>query len=138
MKRFEIIPHTADLGVKAWGKNIKELFENIALGALTLITDPSSINEVEKKTIEVTGWDNVSLLVNFLNEIIYIIDVEKFLPSYVTIQAISSTFLKAQLIGETIDPMRHHLRHSLKAATFHQLVINFSDSIYNTTVIFDT
>ena len=52
MKKYDIIDHTADIGVKAYGSNISEAFENAAKAMFDLITDNSSIENIGQYNIE--------------------------------------------------------------------------------------
>ncbi|MFO8143878.1 MAG: archease, partial [Dehalococcoidales bacterium] len=80
MKReFEIFDHTADVGVVAYGNDASEAFASAARGLFSLITDPGSIQEITWRDTELVAPDEESLLVDWLNELIYLFDVEKLI-----------------------------------------------------------
>ena len=46
MKKYELIDHTADVGVKAFGNNLSECFENAAKAMFDIITDSSEVENI--------------------------------------------------------------------------------------------
>ncbi|MBI4744325.1 MAG: archease [Actinobacteria bacterium] len=75
-KDFVIINHTADVGIEAYGKTPEEIFVNMAKGMFSLITDPESVSEEICFDVNIKGEDRDSLLINWLNELIYLYDTE--------------------------------------------------------------
>ena len=73
---FEILEHTADAGIRAYGADMPEAFANAARGLFSLITELDDIEEVEYRDIELTAPDQDSLLVQWLNELIYLFDAD--------------------------------------------------------------
>ena len=74
---YKIIEHTADVGIEAHGTNLEEAFEEAAKGMFAIITDGSKIENKEKRKIEVPfDRDEEILLVDWLNELLYIYDIE--------------------------------------------------------------
>jgi SHS2 domain-containing protein len=125
MKRaFEIIDHTADVGIIAYGANVKELFSNAALALFSLITEPESVEEKLHLDLEVSSEDIDSLLVEWLNELIYLFDAKHILFSRFDIESLTHNQLKATCYGESFDPMKHKIKIGVKAATYHMLKID--------------
>ncbi len=121
---FEIIEHTADVGIKAYGANMKEAFANAAGGLFSLITELDDVEEVEYRDVEVTAPDQESLLVEWLNELIYLFDVENIIFRRFDITRLNATQLKARSYGQKVDSSRHKLKTGVKAATYHMLKID--------------
>ena len=121
---FEIIEHTADVGIRAYGTSIKEAFVNAARGLFSLITELDDVKEVEHRDIEMTAPDQESLLVQWLNELIYLFDVENIIFKSFEIIQLSNVELKARAYGEKVDTSRHRLKTGVKAATYHMLSID--------------
>jgi SHS2 domain-containing protein len=120
-KAFEIIDHTADMGIIAYGANIKELFANAALALFSLITELESIEEKLHLDLEVSSEDKDSLLVEWLNELIYLFDAKHILFNRFDIESLTHNQLKATCYGETFDPIKHKIKMGVKAATYHML-----------------
>jgi len=76
VKKFDIIEHTADTGIVAYGTELKEAFANAAYAMFTLIADLEDVKEVVCRQIEVEAGDRESLVVSWLNELLYLFDVE--------------------------------------------------------------
>ena len=135
-KEFEILNHTADVGIIAYGKDIKEAFANAAKGMFSLITELDEVAEIEYRDIELTAPDQESLLVAWLNELIYLFDVDNILLKRFDITRLSKTHLKAISYGEKVATSRHKLKMGTKAATYHMLKIEKGKPV-KIQVIFD-
>ena len=136
-KAFEIIDHTGDVGVVAYGSDIKQLFSNAALALFSLITERENIAEKLQRNLEISSEDRDSLLVEWLNELIYLFDAEHILFHRFDIESLSNNQLKATCYGEDIDPSRHEIKLGVKAATYHMLKIDKDNSGYKVQIIFD-
>jgi len=126
-KEFEILNHTADVGIIAYGSSMNEAFANAAKGMFSLITELEDVEEVVHRDIELTAPDQESLLVGWLNELIYLFDAENILFKRFDITRLSNTQLKARSYGHKVDSSRHKLKLGIKAATYHMLKIDKSD-----------
>ena len=126
-KDFEILDHTADVGIIAYGGDIKQAFVNAARALFNLITELDDIDEVLYRDIEVTAPDQESLLVKWLNELIYLFDVENIIFNRFDIIKLNSTQLKARSYGERVDSSKHKLKTGVKAATYHMLKVDTDD-----------
>jgi SHS2 domain-containing protein len=137
VKPFEIIDHTADIGIVAYGADIKQVFANAALGLFNLMADLDNLKEDVKREIELSAEDVEVLLVEWLNELIYISEVEHIIFKRFEINELSNTQLKATCFGEKIKPGQHRLKREIKAATYHMLRLNKEDGSYKVQIIFD-
>ena len=133
---FKILDHTADVGIIAYGTDLKQAFTNAARGMFSLITELKNIREVLQREIAVNATDQESLLVTWLNELIYLFDTENFLGKRFEITKLDNTHLKAKVYGEKVDRSRHHLKIGIKATTYHMLQIKH-DNGYQIQVLFD-
>ncbi|MEA1959392.1 MAG: archease [Chloroflexota bacterium] len=133
---FEIIDHTADVAIAAYGADLKEAFANAACGLFSIITNIDEVREATRRDVEVNADDKKDLLVSWLNELIYIYEVERLLFKRFDIADLGETKLKAYCYGEAIDPKRHEIRGEIKAATYHMLKIEEGDSV-RVQVLFD-
>ena len=126
-KDFEIIDHTADVGIIAYGADISQAFANAAKALFSLITELDNVTEVLHRDIMVTASDQESLLVEWLNELIYLFDAEHILFKRFDIIELSNTQLKARNYGEKVDSSKHRLKIGVKAATYHMLKVGNGD-----------
>ncbi len=123
-KDFEIVDHTADVGIRAYGADIRQAFSNAARALFSLITELEDVEEVLYRDIELIAPDEESLLVEWLNELIYLFDVENVVFKRFDITELSNTQLKARIYGEKIDSSKHKLKTGVKAATYHMLKVD--------------
>jgi len=126
-KEFEIINHTADVGIMAYGADIKQAFANAARALFSLITELDDVEEVLYRDIELVAPDQESLLVEWLNELIYLFDAENIVFKRFDIAKLNNTQLKARSYGERVDNSRHKIKTGVKAATYHMLKVNKGD-----------
>lgn len=134
---FEILNHTADIGIIAYGEDISSVFINTAKGLFSLIIDPQEVSTKKHRDITVTAPDREALLVNWLNELIYLVDAEEVLFKEFDIIQITETKLQAKCYGEKINSKKHHLQREVKAATYHQLKVEKTMEGWRAQVIFD-
>jgi len=123
-KDFEIVNHTADVGVIAYGANINQAFANAAKALFSLIAELDNVEEVLHRDIELLAPDQESLLVDWLNELIYLFDTEHIIFKRFDIIELNDTQLKARSYGEKVDSLKHILKIGVKAATYHMLKVD--------------
>jgi SHS2 domain-containing protein len=136
-KDFEFIDHTADIGILAYGADMKQVFANAARGLFSIITNLDNVTSTKKLDIRVTVPDREALLINWLNELIYLFEVKEMLFNSFEITAITDTELRARAYGEKIKLAKHELKTQVKAATYHMLKIEQNEDGYRAQVIFD-
>ena len=135
-KEFEIVDHTADVGIIAYGADISQAFANAARALFSLITELDDVAEVLYRDMELTASDEESLLVEWLNELIYLFDVENIVFKRFDITQLNNTRLKARSYGEKVDSSKHKLKMGVKAATYHMLKVDKDDGC-KVQVLFD-
>ncbi len=135
-KDFEIVNHTADVSIIAYGASPSETFANAARALFSLITELNNVAEVLHRDIELVAPDQESLLVAWLNELIYLFDTENVLFKRFEISKLNNTQLKARSYGEKVDKSKHKLKTGVKAATYHMLRIDKGDGC-KAQVLFD-
>ena len=142
MARYEIIPHTADIGLRVFGRDVKELFSNAAGGMFSLVIgEQSEFFPREETKIKVSGLSAEELLVSWLSELLYKLTEERWLGIEFEISSLgereSKFFLTAAVKGQTIDYNKIPFKREIKAVTYHNLVIKKTGDGYSTEIIFD-
>jgi SHS2 domain-containing protein len=112
------------MGLVAYGKSLAEAFANAAYGLFSLIVEPNKVKEKESRKVTVQAQDTESLLFNWMNELIYIFEVERLLFKSFNITEFTGQSLEATCWGEKYDPSRHQLRTGVKSATYHMLKVD--------------
>ena len=132
--RYEIIDHTADIGIKAYGRSIEEAFENAAYGMFDIISDTSKVEPVGEYLIRLESDSLEELLVDFLSELLYIFEVQHLIFGKFEVK-LDGTKLEARIFGEKFNPEKHPKGIEIKAVTYHILEVNASEGYVK--VLFD-
>ena len=120
---FELLDHPADIGFRARGATATELFGNCARALVSIILDPADIRPRQSLEVTAEGGDRESLLVNWLNEVLYFVDGRRMALGNFEIARMDDTRVECTACGEPRDRDRHPSRLSVKAVTYHQLKI---------------
>ncbi len=134
--RYEILEHTADIGITAYADTISAAFENAAYGMYELMCDTNRVEPRERIDITLFAADTQGLLVDWLNELLFLTDARDLLFSRFVV-AVEGSTLNAEAYGERFDPARHERREEIKACTYHLLDVERDESGYRATVVFD-
>ena len=138
MKTYEYIDHTADLGIRARGKTLQELFTNAAHALFETVAVLDTINPIEQTQINVEAESVADLMVAWLDELIFRHEVDEVFFKYVEIMQLSETRLSAHAYGEPADFAKHVVFTEIKSVTYHQLSVSQSaDGEWTANVIFD-
>ncbi len=135
-KDFEIVDHTADVGIIAYGADISQAFANAARALFSLITELDDVGEILHRDIELVAPDQEGLLVEWLNELICLFDAENIVFKRFDITKLNNSQLKARSYGEKVDSSKHRLKTGVKAATYHMLKVDKGDGC-KVQVLFD-
>jgi len=123
-KDFEIVDHTADVGIVAYGADVNQAFANAARALFSLITELDDVEEILHRDIKLTAPDQETLLVKWLNELIWLFDTENIVFKRFDVTKLNDTQLKARSYGEKVDSSKHRLKTGVKAATYHMLKVD--------------
>jgi SHS2 domain-containing protein len=121
---FELRSHTADIAVFATGAGFADALGETARGMFSYIADLSTVAPRDSIEVEVDSTDREALVVDWLNELLYRYEADRFLPvAFQVSLSEHGTGLTARCLGETVDPARHRINAVVKAATYHSLRI---------------
>jgi len=133
--KFKFLEHTADAKFQAFGKNLEETFVNAALALTKLMTDSKVKTKITKK-IKVSGNDNKSLLYNFLEELLFLLDTKNFLLSKIKDIKIKNGVLTAVLIGDN-NIKNYEVKTNIKAITYNEMFIKKKNNKFVLQVVLD-
>jgi len=134
LEPYKVLNHEADVRFEVYGHTEEELFQNAACALFSLITDLGAIHPETERHIELTSNDE-SLIV-FLNELLYLWDIERFIPKVIkTVR--NGANIKAILRGEILDEERQAITGAVKAVTYHQFSILKEAEMQRATFIVD-
>jgi SHS2 domain-containing protein len=125
--QFEILEHPADVGLRAYGATLEELFANAAMALLSIAGDLEAIEEREQREIEATGGDTESLLYAWLAEIVAVADADRLVLRRVECTALNQDRGAGRVTGiaygERYDHDRHRSGTAIKAVTYHRFFV---------------
>jgi len=140
MKEFEILEHTADIGIAAYGKTKREVFINAAKGMYNIITeDKRGFNENFSHNIKLRAENLEGLLVVWLSELLYLSETKLVVFNRFEIEELSDYQLTGKVFGKRIDQSGHKIKREIKAVTYHRLEIKKDNEsgLWRAQVIFD-
>jgi SHS2 domain-containing protein len=140
MKEFEIIDHTADIGIVAYGKTKKEVFINAAKGMFEIIAGENrehKENFYAKIKLEAKSLED--LLIAWLNELLYLSEVKLVILNKFIIKELSGGQITAEVGGTKINHLSVRIKREVKAVTYHGLEIkkDGESGLWRAQVIFD-
>lgn len=121
--RWELYPHDADIGVRGLGSNMAQAFEQAAIAMTAAMTDLSRVVPRQEVMVECAAPDQELLLAEFLNRLIYEMDVRRMVFSRFEVN-IEDLHLRARMWGEALEPARHRPAVEVKGATFTDLHVD--------------
>jgi SHS2 domain-containing protein len=126
-KRFEVLEHTADVYVAAYGQSLEEAFENAASATFNAMTEIEKIKPEVEENVEVEAHDEHALLYSWIEELLIRFETTGKLYGCFNISRIEKTptvfKLKAKIWGEPFDSDRHLQKVGIKAVTYHRMEI---------------
>jgi len=137
MKRFEVLDHTADIGIIVYGEDLKGLFENAGEAFFHLITDMKRVRRRVERKIEIKGESLERLMVDWLSELLYLHDVENLLFKEFKVESVGENGLKAIVKGEPFQEGVHMIKTEVKAVTYHQIEVRKENGKWRAKIIFD-
>lgn len=138
MKGFRVIDHTADIGITAFGKDIKELFINAARGMFYIILDLKDRPEhIERRSVVTCAVDRDQLLVKWLQELLFLFDAKRLVSLDFDIKKITERTVSAEVTVTGSDRASFVQKHQIKAVTYHKTRVEDAGGYLSATVIFD-
>ena len=133
---YKFLEHTADVKFIASGNSLEKAFSESAMAMReTMLKGKMKIKEKIKKKISVSGKDNESLLYNFLEEFLFLLDSERFLLSKIKKIKITGNRLEADIVGDNAES--YEVSNDVKAVTYNQMKIEKNKSKYTIQVVLD-
>lgn len=141
VKKFEEIDHTADAGLRIYGKNREELFRHAAEGLFHIIGSGSILSDFERpevtKNIEIHSSDIATLLKDWLSELLYLHSTNHCYFNRFSVQSITDSALTATAEGFFISADQEDNIQDVKAVTYHGLKVTQTNEGFEAQVIFD-
>ncbi|KXJ07097.1 protein archease [Exaiptasia diaphana] len=139
-KKYEYLDHTADVQLHAWGDDLKEAFEQVAVSMFGYMTELETVDIAREEIIEAEGEDMLSLLFHFLDESLFLMCADPyFIVKEVEITEFDRENFKIKAIerGEEFDLKKHPQGTEVKAITYSNMQIHDNDKKHEVFVIID-
>ena len=134
---YEFFEHTADVGMRASGGSLAELFAHAARGLVALVAEDSALRPVEARAVRLRAASVEALLHAWLTELLVWFDTDRFLPAEYALGSVSATALEGEVCGERFDLARHTYGTEVKGVTRHQFHVQQHADRWEAQVIFD-
>ena len=137
MDNYELIEHTADIGIRIKGRDLKDLFKNAASAMFDIMAQKQHLKTgiQEKIAIKQNGDDLEELFVNWLNELLSLSATKELIFEDFNIHNLDENNLEATVTGSNFN--NYKVNTEIKAATYHQLKLKNDESGWQAEVIFD-
>ncbi len=141
---FKIIDHTADIGICVWGKTCEDVLKKAAFGMVSIIVDVHAVQCRDKRIIRVEAEQTEELLLNWLRELLFLVEQEGMVFSRFQFKQDHFAYKKdhkfvfyCSLEGEKIDPERHNICREIKAVTRHGFYMRQETQFWEARIFFD-
>ncbi len=139
--KFKYLEHTADAKFEAYGANMEEAFMNAALATFNIITKTENVKPAIEKEISVNAKRDTSLLYDFIEELLFLLDTEGFILSEVKdlkiIKVEDSFDLKATITGDDYKNYPGEVHGNIKSITYNDMSIIERGDGWTLTVVVD-
>lgn len=136
--------HTADRALRVWGKDMADLFVGAAHGMCDLMGDVRGVVPQAWRTLRLEAGDREGLLVEWLNELLFLNEQEGLLFTDFCIESLGDAAGTAQAslatvtlvirVGGVVAPITGA---HIKAATFHDLELIEGETGWSAVITFD-
>ncbi len=139
MESYELLQHTADIRLKLQGEDLEGILRAGLAGLFEIISGISKFSPVKQKweksfSFEIESKDSETLIVDFLNEALFVVETEKMLPVAVGFEELTEDRAKGKFFLTPDFPAQKHV----KAATYHELeIIKNNQGLLETVITLD-
>ena len=137
MRGHETFEHTADLGIRAWGSTLAQVFEEAAKALFGVVVDLATVSPSKKLKVKLTGDSDEALFLAWLKELLFIFETEHLVFSDFRVLSLKNGALSAEAGGEPLDNVKHALGREVKAITLHQFKLAWEKDRYLAEFIVD-
>jgi len=136
-KLYSLIEHTADMGIRIKGRDIREVFRKSAQATFSIIAHQERVRQPGKVSfnIELKSANLEELLVDWLNELLFLSSAKEAIFSDFKLLKITERTLQAVVCGSSAANYR--MKTEIKAATYHGLSLKKIPRGWQAEVIFD-
>ncbi len=136
--RFDLVEHTADVGIRAWGDTLEEMLENAAAAMFSLTADIDRLEERAEESVKAEADTPEDLLVGWLEELLYLAEAKRLALRRARVDMLEPGWrVRGRAFGCGLEECRSVLRGEIKGVTYHRLELAREGSGWRCQVIFD-
>lgn len=140
MKRYEFVPHTADIAVNVYGSSLKELFTSAALAMFSVLVAKKK-NKAQAALKEVSikkqAEELEDLLKAWLDELLFYFSTQGLVLHRIKSLNVAEDAFEAKVLLECFDPEHFEVKEEIKAVTYHELKVERVRNRWQAHIIFD-
>ncbi|MDQ3982637.1 MAG: archease [Actinomycetota bacterium] len=137
MARFEILEHTADVGIKAEAVDLRGVFEQATLGLLDIVGAWAPTADSESVDLDIEAADAGALLVDWLGEVLYVHDSRDAVVTSLEMLEVTAAHAAGRLGIAPRDEAAYEGGTQVKAITYHRLAVERTPGGWSATVYVD-
>jgi SHS2 domain-containing protein len=122
MRGARLLEHTSDVYIEAFGADLREAFEEAAKAVhATIVKNLDEVRPVETKRVEAEGYDDLSLLYEWLEKNLLLFEIDRFVGGDVKVLQLvrgEQYRVVGMVVGEPFDPKRHQAGIHVKSPTY--------------------
>ena len=122
--KFEMLSHTSEAKFRAYGSTMEERFVNAGMAMTEIMFDTAALQPKIRKRIVIKGRDQKTLLHNWLEELLFMLDADLFVLVKVDKPRIAQTndmwTFEAVVFGQKADESTPRRGPEVKAVTYDE------------------
>lgn len=131
---YRLLDHTADALVEIRGRDLREVYDNSARAVFELVFGRARVSPTESRMLTLTAGSPSELLLEFLRELLYLVNVHGFATTHVDVSDCKATNLRITLVGGACS-RRPQLE--IKAPTYSGLRLEHYRRGWRAVILFD-
>ena len=133
---FELLDHTADVGIHAWSETLDGLFAEAGRALVSVMGTPGD-GPHQTVDLAIDAPDEGALMVDWLSELLYLFEVRGMVPASFDVHVVSGEWrIAGRVSGPSMETFVQE-GPAVKAATYHLLDVSNTGDRWETTVYLD-
>jgi len=137
---YAFFDHTGDVGVDVQAATLEQLFAEAASALTEILTDPALVASRVSTKVGLSSPEIDLLMVDWLNELLYLFETRAMLVRSASVALVrdgEEHRLDATIEGEPFDPLRHPIKVTVKAVTYHALEVREAAGLWRARIVVD-
>ncbi len=119
---YEVLEHTADVGLRVWAPDLGPLFEEAAYGLIAIMGESKGEPSLREE-IDLDAPDGVALLIDWLSEVLFLFDARGFVPLKIKADVTTDPWRARAVLHGTDGLTFEQGGPAVKAVTYHDAMV---------------